>query len=358
MRRYSRYRSACGVFAYPTGRELITSKTESSKTFDINMSKIWSEEQKKMLGTLEKAEKKFEKRHRCMFPGCKEWAISSHSQQRGGQLADIAESGEVIAMNRSVLASIVKSDASTPPPLDLSPVVISKASTFLGFCNNHDTEVFRDIELKPLIKDTPEQVLAFHRRAVAYELWNKSKQVAIESAVAQPFLVDKPELLRADEKFLWGSLWNSDPLFDIEYEWLVLERNIGISLTACIPCLTDLSFDSYMKSFYDPISKEYTTSRPCFTLSICPESDKTHIVMCWRKKDHTNVEHSRRQLIDSKTRATFLNECIFVKSEDYCLRPSLWALLEETQRNQIISHLRIQAPLTDIPRVLSDADVS
>lgn len=322
------------------------------------MGKNWSEYQKRILASLQRAEKKFEKKHRCMCPGCNEWAISSHSQQNHGQLASIAENGEVIAMSRSILASLVQSDAMTPPPIVPSPTRVNKATTFLGFCNKHDTSVFIDIEQKSLVKDNPDQVLAFHRRAVAYEMWNKQKQIAVEKAVNPSLLADKEDLLKADEKYLWGSLWVEDPMTDVEYEWLILDRNIGISLATCIPCLDDLSFDSYMRSFLNVDAQEYETSRPCFTLSICPELNKTHIVMCWRKKDNTNVSHCRSRLLNPKLRASFLNECIFVKSEDYCLRPSLWNGLPAIQRNLIVSHLQMPVRANGNPVVLTDEDVA
>lgn len=322
------------------------------------MGKNWSAYQKRILENLQRAEKRFEKKHRCMYPGCNEWAISSHSQQNRGQLASIAENGDVIAMSRSVLASIVQSDAMTPPPIMPSPTSVNKATTFLGFCNKHDTSVFYNIEHKPLVKGSPDQVLAFHRRAVAYEMWNKQKQIAVEKAVNPSLLVDKECLLKADEAHLWKPLWEADPIADVDYEWLVLDRNIGISLTTCIPCLDDLSFASYMRSFWNGDTHEYETSRPCFTLSICPELNKTHIVMCWRKKDNTNVMHCRSRLLCPQSRASFLNECIFVKSEDYCLRPSLWNGLPTVQRDLIARHLRLPTLMAETPIVLTDEDVA
>lgn len=316
-----------------------------------------SEYQKEILSTLQKIEKDFKKKHRCMYPECDKWAISSHSQQKKGQLANIAENGNVIAMKRSILGTIARSCNEASPLVDISIVSINKATTFLGFCNCHDTLVFSDIELRPLIKDTPNQVLAFHRRAVAFEIWNKRKQVAIEKEVAVPFLLDKPELLAADEKYHWEKLWNEDSIKELEFKWIVFDKNIGISLTSCIPCLDDLSFNNYMKSFYDCEKNEYLTSRPAFSLSICPNGDETHIIMCWMKKDRTNVDNCLKRLLDKTTRADFLNECIFVKSEDFCMKPSLWSGLSEEVKDLIKTHLANPSLTAKTPKVLSGDDV-
>lgn len=287
------------------------------------------------LNELSKIEKSFdEHRRRCMFPGCDQPAIKSHSQQRNGAIAAIAEDRHVVAVKRNIIAPLFNAAPYKLPLCNIEKIGVGQASIFKGFCSDHDIKIFESIDEHRLKANNEDQILALHRRALAYEIRNKEKLCAMleaslrlkEHAVYLPyfFLEDQKRLLAADIKYSWNPLWENCPIANLAYKWITINKNIGISMTSCIPPLSDLSFDAYMKSCRDNASGLYSRGRPFFSLSVIPSAKQTDVVMVWNKCDSTNVDEFSRRLDDCSKVGRFLDECVFEKSEDFCLKPSLW----------------------------------
>ena len=61
------------------------------------------EEKRKIQKSIGKIQKKLNKeKFICITPNCNEYAISSHSQQKEGQLRSISENGLVYAIDRNI----------------------------------------------------------------------------------------------------------------------------------------------------------------------------------------------------------------------------------------------------------------
>lgn len=299
------------------------------------------------LQKLDRLEKAFDGRQcRCMVPGCGANAIKSHSQQRNGAIMAIAEGNHVIAIKRRVIPPLFGASPNKPPKCDMARVGVGQMSIFKGFCSQHDIKIFKSIDTQKLDEDDEEQVLALHRRAVAYEIRNKEKMCYILGVaigldghcdrLRQAYVEDLRQLLKADITYSWNPLWEDNPISNLNYEWVTIKKNIGVSLTSCIPPLNDLSFAAYMESCKD-CSGTYSRSRPFFSLAIVPEASQTHIVMIWNKFDDSNVDSYRRLLCNPADIGEFLDKCVFDKSEDFCLKPSLWASLDSNVQAAVIS---------------------
>ena len=108
----------------------------------------------------------------CSYPGagtatCGERIIRAHTVQRATGLAAIAERGHVISA-KSAFKDMVKNDGQLVP----RKVGIHDASTFMGFCDRHDTTMFRAAEASTVaLTQTTCFLLAF--RALAFELFQK-----------------------------------------------------------------------------------------------------------------------------------------------------------------------------------------
>ena len=116
---------------------------------------------------------------RCLFYDrfgnrCKCDAIQSHSIQKGGAIAAISENGHVLKIGPTLNAKKLK-DFET-----FERIGVNKASTFLGFCNLHDTEVFAEIEAGNLIFSDRVAVI-FAIRAIALELYRKKVMVELQA---------------------------------------------------------------------------------------------------------------------------------------------------------------------------------
>lgn len=98
--------------------------------------------------------------------GCDSGIIRAHTLQRNGTLNRIAKHGHVYA------ARTMTNGLRTGFELKPEKVGIKQASTFMGFCNKHDTEMFRPIETGDLPLDARTAFLLSFR-ATAYELYEK-----------------------------------------------------------------------------------------------------------------------------------------------------------------------------------------
>lgn len=103
--------------------------------------------------------------HRCLAPAmlCKDTAIKSHSVQNSRVLDLLARNGHVKGLGRRI-----KGDAG--PVIRFEDVGRNQATTFTGFCSNHDSEIFRSIETETLRPNDPEHLFLLAYRAVAREL--------------------------------------------------------------------------------------------------------------------------------------------------------------------------------------------
>lgn len=108
---------------------------------------------------------------------CSEKIVRSHTIQRKGGIAGIAEDGHVMSV-KAGLEDILENHGRIEPKL----VGVHAASTFNGFCGKHDSEMFRPVEAgAPSI--TQENVFLLTFRAMAYELY--TKRAAIRSSPIQ-----------------------------------------------------------------------------------------------------------------------------------------------------------------------------
>jgi hypothetical protein len=110
----------------------------------------------------------------CLHPsapqGCGR-VIGAHTLQRSGVLSKIADDGHVYGCKEGV-HHLHQTNGRVLP----ARVGIKKASTFNGFCQEHDAELFLPIE-RGTVPLNAKTALLFALRAVAYELYNKSASV-------------------------------------------------------------------------------------------------------------------------------------------------------------------------------------
>jgi hypothetical protein len=110
----------------------------------------------------------------CSYPSaeagpatCSEKIIRAHTVQRSTGLAGIAESGHVISA-KAAFKDLVKNDGRLVP----REVGVHDASTFMGFCNKHDTAMFRAVEAGDVAL-TQKTCFLLSFRTLAFELFEK-----------------------------------------------------------------------------------------------------------------------------------------------------------------------------------------
>lgn len=103
--------------------------------------------------------------------------VRAHTVRRSADLRIIARTGHVYRTSGDVV-DLKQSGGRLIPKL----IGVNEASTFLGFCNRHDTEVFAPIETKTL-GPTKEQAFLLAYRPLCKELYLKERLMEIAELV-------------------------------------------------------------------------------------------------------------------------------------------------------------------------------
>lgn len=138
----------------------------------------------------------------CLYPDCTKFAISSHSQQKEGQLRVIAKNGLVYALDRNLFHHIKYVLREEGGNRLITEKGIREASAFPGYCSQHDQMIFAPIEKHELIPGSSLQAALLFLRAVSFECATKRK-----AAIQLKMLTDT---LRKDINPDWqeeGSAW-------------------------------------------------------------------------------------------------------------------------------------------------------
>ena len=139
----------------------------------------------------------------CYFPGCKNKSINSHILQKNGILSSITSDGHLWRYQVQHFDDDL---------FEFKKVGINKIYTFLGFCNEHDTNLFKKIETNTIDFNDYESSMQFLLRTVYNEVW--LKQVAIKMLECTR---DSPEL-QPDKNFLNGNIeQNKVGLIDLNF---------------------------------------------------------------------------------------------------------------------------------------------
>lgn len=336
---------------------------------DIDVGKVPRGHKSYVLGVMAKSNELVNRLNLpCLYPGCSASPVMCHSQQRSGILSNIAEQGRVVVVSKDAIKCSWQSMNRKASRRGVYEEVVQKATTFRGYCMKHDTELFKDIETKPLVVGNGNQLRALHIRAVSYELrcrlellaWLKcNKFINDYNKVATSSLDAMQQKVSEDVKRLatyeWNPLWAGDFERSFDFEWRTLPKQLPISLTTCITPpnpVVSFAYKRCMRMF-----GMGTVPRLGFTLSIVPLKDKTHIIMIWNKLCEAAVSSYRKRLRDTKAKVIegFVNECAFCLSEDWCMRPSKWNGLSSKVKNyigEILAYEDYSQRIRNIPRII------
>jgi hypothetical protein len=106
-----------------------------------------------------------ERLDRCLAPGmvCKERAIRSHSVQNSRVLDLLVQNGHVKTLGKRI-------DKRIGPVIQFEDIGRHQATTFTGFCSEHDREIFAPIETQPFDPRSRRHLFLAAYRALAKEL--------------------------------------------------------------------------------------------------------------------------------------------------------------------------------------------
>ena len=298
---------------------------------------------KEILHRAQKVAKRIRNRvYACLYPGCQETAICSHSQWEKGPLLSIARSSQVYAFESSMVEAW-KIRMKGMRQANIIPMSISKASTFPGFCNAHDTSLFIPIETNELHPYNLHQVWCFHLRAIAHVLSRKrfSVESLDETAIRYPNESHQHAELVKNVSRLYNELEAADeklflPMFKegfentLSYCWAVIPERLPVSnVSVFCPIPHSKQQEICAKS-----------EQACYSevsLSIIPSGSRTDVIMVWNLEACPFMNQWIFEFMNANPKRfeRFLNRMVFNHSEDWCMNPDFWETLKPSLQNRI-----------------------
>ncbi|MFW5889735.1 MAG: hypothetical protein ACOCUD_05125 [Bacillota bacterium] len=292
----------------------------------------------------------------CFYHKCSEKVISAHSIQNNRILNQISDNGDVLAFNTSF-------DDKDLLIHDLNKVGRKKASTFLGFCNKHDTDIFKPIELFDYKNGDLEQNFLFAYRSLAkeysakmsaYNLYKKLKVINTSDLdeIYKKLNIKRSVKITEDRKEIISQFYHgtSDSVGFLNN--LRIEMNINLikkkfskisSYIIEIPEEYPFALSSMFLIQKDVEGNTindlslFQNLKPTF-LTIFPQNGKSNIIISYRRKDKNYFKFIEDQILSENMdiQKKILSNIITYYVENIFISPIWWNNLDESYRKDYV----------------------
>lgn len=264
----------------------------------------------------------------CFHPGkenCKFPIKNAHTLQNNGVLSIIAENEHVMITN---LFNKIREGFAT------HRLSKNEATTFYGFCEYHDSVVFKEIETVPYSKQIKQNFL-YAYRACAQEFHKKTRQIK----AMQGCFKDNPSIIfmegfvesyrnimlsYSDVKEYMDIFNNSfiNNNFDI-LENYVFEFNERYDFA--VTTTFNPTYDLNGEQINDIYSTDEQRLKGVF-FSVLPTQDRSYMILSCLKEDYKTLESYFSQIksLNENNLKIFLNNALPTFSENIVLSPRLW----------------------------------
>jgi len=228
-------------------------------------------------------------------------------------------------------------------PLEIRSIPISKASTFLGYCEDHDRDLFFPLECEKLGENKPVQSTLVMLRAISYEfalkremkMFNDKLRDMLDIPYFDPSSIDLAnefwangygnsllsEIFRIIKENDWGK---------IRSRWFRISKKIDVS--AC--GLKQIGYDDYYGE------DETYNSIPMMAFYLVPQENETFLILSYFEEHSLLANKELGVLNDNNSFSYFLNKLIFSDCEDSCYGPNFWESLSKEEQKQICLSIR------------------
>ncbi|MEC4592402.1 MULTISPECIES: hypothetical protein [Nitrospirillum] len=330
----------------------------------------------------------WKKERKCLYPGCPNKTIGSHTIQARGPIYKISESGHVL------------SPSATMRGIEIKHVGVNDASKFPGFCETHDTTLFSAFENKAKIENNHDAALQMYRSACREQSRlefiikhdeisiNNIKNVIIDSSfeyalqhddIAREVYLFSPSTMK--EEFRTQMELDGRNLFNrLEYH-INIRKNMlsGISnisvnlenyicgakkfieniiiLDASLPMELPFAFSS-SRAFDEIDQNGYVSNSHTVVMYAAPQDGQTKILICLQDASRDlfqkGLEERNIELLSNSPQShanlyDLLEEFMFSGSDNWYMSPKYWGELSETTKHKIISHINGQGFSQNIP---------
>jgi hypothetical protein len=291
-------------------------------------------------GTLKKLMKKSQIKQ-CLHPNtnaCSGPIVNAHSIQNNGILNTLSVKNHVLMFKSNI------TDEGAVP--SITEVGKNKATTFLGFCNFHDTNTFLPIENVPYTK-TLEQNFLFAYRAYAFEAHKKLEQLSR----FQNMIATNPELLSYElvvlyyrniqlgikdfeaNKCLFVDGLVNNKFSDVSTKCYEFDVDAKIAVCSGYFLEYDLESNALNKQIHRGV---YKRAKYIF-VNVFPQDSKTFVLISCLTCDQSEYNGLFNQ-IDNLTdfeKKMFFSRLIIFFSENFVVSKQKWSKFSQHQQKQI-----------------------
>ncbi|MCP6717972.1 MAG: hypothetical protein KJI70_00290 [Patescibacteria group bacterium] len=278
----------------------------------------------------------------CMYPdhsSCSGPIIRCHSIQNSRSLDSISKNGHVLSF---VLLSLFELEKNKGV-IELKKVSKNKVTTFFGFCQKHDSELFKPIELFDY-KGEEIQNFLFAYRALSKEVYVRINMLkAMQEFSGHPFMEKNIyDLFMLGFRAGTRDLVGHKALFDNS----LMEKNYGDVMSYRIS--TNLKPNILVSSIFYP---EYTVNglsiqnladisrfKEGIQITIFPNRGTTEILFTW----HKNKSQAPEILIGSidklneEEKLETITQMIFSHCENIVVSPEWWENISSDRKKKLI----------------------
>lgn len=269
---------------------------------------------------------------------CKNEIKSAHSIQNNRILNRISKDNHVYSISSKI------SKAGIEPML--KKLSKNKASTFFGFCDHHDTEIFKPIELAEY-SEQPLQNFLFAFRALALEYHKKQRKL---KTVCNMFKNYPHQMLDEGSVYLYRTsqldvrdhqhdyeIFKSDYLNDDFNRLRTIYRKLNFEIEFATCSAFSIQYDLNGKE----INNIFSTSdekMPSVYVNVYPIDGGTNIILSYHLEDEIKYQSYFDQLesLSDENLVKHLNYLIIQYTENVFFSPTYVETLTEKQQDSLL----------------------
>jgi len=282
--------------------------------------------------------------------------ISAHSIQKSGQLKNIIENNHVMHIDPRV-GSMIKNKGK----LSASLISWNKVSTFNGFCQKHDNEIFAPIDDYNLIP-TDKQIMLYAYRSLCKGLYAKENAYQLlQNYITDPSLSLYYSML---EQFYEGTKLG---LNNLRTHKQCFDNSLSNKKYDDIVYVCFMSNDTWNTQFSGVLYPEFdflgnqiqdigNPKKKCdlITFFTAPTGEGWAFIFAWHKSSNKTCYQLLASLAEAIHRGHKIEDCIFrfsiASCETHAFRPSWWESLPKQTKDEILSLAKTMTePNTPIP---------
>ena len=282
----------------------------------------------------------------CLFPGCTEPTINSHSLQKA-LLRSIADSTNHVF--RIKINVDYRLNGKITRVIDT--ISVNKASTFLGYCNTHDTEIFKPIEQGVIDPKNTEHHFLLVLRSIAREFFESKKSYLLLASIVGEIIKDLKKddimipFLISQQYIKYLELFHVEKIknfFDICYQegrYNNIFEYSHIEFNKCLPVFVNTFTAIQAMNNGITFTRDIRKEMPLYlSMTILPSNEKTDVFYAVLKKQVKELTPFLGEFKISNLAhlETFITDTILRNTDNFYVSPEFWNSIPNTDRDTIL----------------------